>query len=213
MRKWLTRFLLCFLIIIASWVGYIYNCACQSKQYNVVVEGTSFGHSWVCSGVIISGDGLILTAGHCCNNVDSIRITLPDGQLWIANEYYFDENEDVGLIDLPIETENFISLANSDDIKSGNVIYNIGNANGIWDNSIFWGIVFKNHFKRFLLDEDSEFIMARMTVYPGCSGGGVYHYNKFIGIVVMKGYGATFIVSSNTCKEVIERYKNSIKEN
>lgn len=202
MKKWISRILLIILLITAGWIGYIYNCAYQSINYNVVIETEGHGIFRIGSGVIISDDGVILTAGHVLEDAERVKITLPNGQKWIAEKFYIDPNVDVGFIDLPIETPEYIELSDSNTIEKYDFIYNIGNSLGIWDDSIFLGIVYKNHFTRMFLGESNEYILAIMNIQSGCSGGGVYHYNNLIGIVVMKGDGATFIIPSNICKGV-----------
>ena len=216
MRKWLRRILLCIILVFVIWAGVLYNCAVGNRKYNVVVEVERqgrFGPRYsVGSGVVISEDGLILTAGHVVEDASKVKVTLSDGQEFITEVFYADPNEDVGLIPLFTDVNDFIHLSDSNDITPYDIVYNIGNANGIWDNSIFFGIVYENHFKRMFLDIDSEFMFAKMKVYPGCSGGGVYHYNKLIGVVVMgvtRDRQATFIVPSNVCAQVIEDYRNA----
>lgn len=214
MRKWIERILLCVLVIIGMWVYYIYDCASHAKQYNVLIETTKigfFGESYsIGSGVIISEDGWVLTVRHCLKDAINVRVTLSDGRVFDLNpdDYCVDPNNDVGLINLSVETTEYINFSDSNNIEPGNIIYNIGNADGIWDSSFFLGIVYKNHFKRLFLDKNSEFIFARMSAVHGCSGGGVYYYNELIGIAVMAEDGVTFILPSNTCKAFYDRTRN-----
>jgi S1-C subfamily serine protease len=201
------------LLVVISFAAYLYHCADHNRMYNVVIEGqkiTVFGEgNFVGSGVLISGDGLVLTAGHCVEDATHLRVTLPDGRVFNvdANSCYKDPNSDTGLIKLPATVKNYINLSNSNDVKSGDIIYNIGNAKGLWDDSIYYGQVYRNHFKRMFLGDKTEFIFAKMHIYPGCSGGGVYHWNSLVGIVVMSDGGyATFIVPSNVCNRVVKDY-------
>lgn len=213
MRKWLVGILLGVVVVLTIWAGCLYSCALDSKKYNVIIESgrqTKFGLNYsVGSGVVVSKNGLILTAGHVLKDAIKVRVTLYNGREFITEVCYVDPNEDVGLIDLTIDVNDFIQLSDSNDLESGNIIYIIGNIKGVWDSSICFGRVFKNHFKRIFVDEDSEFILAKMRVLPGCSGGGVYRFNKLIGMVVSTAIHdnkAAFVVPSNVCQEVIERY-------
>jgi serine protease Do len=206
MRKILHRVLLCVALVFIVWAGLLYNCARGNKIYNVIVESEQYGQFSVGSGVIISEDGLILTAGHIVEDADRVRVTLPDGRIFDVNDYYVDIENDVGLIDLPIDVNDYTVLGDSNSIIPNSVIYNIGNAEGIWDSSISFGIIRNIKFKRLWFGEKCEFILAKMIVYPGCSGGGVYRWDKLIGIAVRGGVGATIIVPSNICKKVVEEY-------
>lgn len=206
MKKILRKILLCIVLIFIVWAGLLYNCARENRVYNVVVESEQHGRFFIGSGVVISEDGLILTAGHVIKNADRVRVTLSDGRIFDVNNYYIDAVHDVGLINLPIDVNDYMVLEDSNDITSNNIIYNIGNSRGIWDNSIFFGIIRDVKFKRLGFGEKCEFILARMIVYPGCSGGGVYRWDKLIGIAVRAGVGATIIVPSNICKQVVEEY-------
>jgi S1-C subfamily serine protease len=165
--------------------------------------------NYVGSGVLISKDGLVLTAGHCVEGATHLRITLSDGRVFNvdANSCYKDVNSDTGLIKLPTTIKNYINLADSNDVKSGDIIYNIGNAEGIWDNSVFYGRVYRNHYKRMFLGDKTELLFAKMTVIGGCSGGGCYHWNSLIGIISRGGPGVTFIVPSNVCSRVVADYR------
>lgn len=205
-RKIASYCLLVILLAIVSYIGILVHCANGNKMYNVVVEGVDkYGGNYVGSGVLISEDGLVLTAGHCVDGAIRLRITLSDGRVFDVNERscYKDPNSDTGLIKLPAVIKNYIKLSDSNDAKSGDIIYNIGNASGIWDNSVFYGRVYKNHYRRMFLGENTEHIFAKMTVIGGCSGGGVYHWNNLIGIVSRGGPGVTLIVPSNICYKVM----------
>lgn len=218
MRKWISRILLVILLIIGSWVGYVYQCASQAKQYNVLIETIEpgfFGEKSysIGSGVIISPDGWILTAKHVLEDALSVRITLSDGRVFNLkpDDYVIDPNNDVGLVNLSVETNQYVTFSDSNGLESGDIVYNIGNAGGIWDNSFFLGIVYKTHFKRLFLGENSEFIVARMYIADGCSGGGVYHYQDLIGVAVMSSDGAIFIISSNICEKFYDDTRNKIE--
>jgi len=181
-------------------------------KYNVVVEGSRTliigEYISIGSGVLISEDGLIVTAKHVVKHADSVRITLYDGRIFDANKWYEDPKNDVAIIDLPIEVNEYTILTDSNEIKSGDRIYNIGNVRGIWDNTIIYGKVHRTGFKRLMLGRDCEFIFAtKMDIAPGCSGGGVYRGDDLIGIVVMRSPGATFIIPSNICNKAVEDYR------
>ena len=83
--------LICWLIVVVISVGYVFAFpdvpdkianpeASDNIRYNVVIEGSG---TWIFgdrvstgSGVLVSEDGLVLTARHMVKNVDSVRVTL-----------------------------------------------------------------------------------------------------------------------------------------
>lgn len=185
-----------------------HNVVSENVQHNLVVEGYRqagfFGPSvWIGSGVLISPNGLVITAGHCVEGADFLRITLQDGRKFYIYNWYQDSVSDFAVFYLPIKTTEFSIFGDSNDLIKGDKIYNVGNANGVWDNSVFYGKVYKNHFDRMFLGLHTEFIFSTMKVFHGCSGGGVYYKNLLIGIVVMGGDGISFIVPSQKIIEVL----------
>ncbi len=184
----------------------------DSIKYNVVVEGS---RAWILgervstgSGVLVSEDGLVLTARHMVKNVDSVRVTLLDGRIFDVNEWYVDPNNDVAVIDLPIEVNEYAIFADTNSVELGDKIHAIGNAYGIWDDTVTFGEIHKIKFKRIMLGKDCEFVFAKLEIVPGNSGGGVYEGDKLIGIAVMLGpRDAAFIVPSYICEKAIEDYR------
>ncbi len=215
--------LVCCLVAIIISIGYVLVFtdipdkianpeANDNIKYNVVVEGS---RTWILgervstgSGVLVSEDGLILTARHMVENVDSVRVTLPDGHIFDVNEWYVDPNNDVAVIDLPIEVNEYAIFADTNSVEPGDKIYAIGNAYGIWDDTVTFGKIHKIKFKRIMLEKDCEFVFAKLEIVPGNSGGGVYEGDELIGIVVMLGpRDAAFIVPSYICEKAIEDYR------
>jgi len=189
-----------------------YDTVKTNQSFNVLIEGivednNEISDYWVGSGVIISEDGYILTAKHCVEGSDYIKVTLPNREEFIITDFYLDEEYDFAIIKLPIEVTQYAVLGDSNDLSKGNIIYNIGNAGGIWRDKVTFGTVYDNHFKRIILD-DLEYVFSKMKVAGGCSGGGVYRYNKLIGVVSLGGYNSCWIVPINEIKRDFTWYKN-----
>ena len=189
------------------------NLGRNKMQYNVVVEATfdtPFGerHS-IGSGVVISDTGMILTAAHVINGARSVRITLHDGRVFGTDEFYTDAERDVGFVDLelPYGSIDFMPLSESDDIEKGCLVVHVGNPNGIWTDTIVRGKIYNPHFFRLSLGKDIEFIVVKMEIRPGCSGGGVYLGDELIGIVKAYWDGAAIIIPSGVCRLVLEKYR------
>jgi serine protease Do len=180
---------------------------------NVIVEGMGFDTGyfgrdfWVGSGVIVDSNGLIVTAGHCLQDAEVIRITFNDGSTYLIKDYYIDPCDDIGVLRVPAKTLNYVELGNIVDIYNGLKVFNVGNARGIFDNTVVDGEVIKSVFRRSILDWDSLFIFANIDIKPGCSGGGLYSFDNYslIGIASMSdGQSDSFFVPIYEIKEAIE---------
>jgi len=182
-----------------------------AKNYNVLIEGMVEENGelltyWMGSGVIISKDGNIVTAKHCVNGATKLKVTLQDGSYYYVTDYFKDRDADIAIIDIPGNNYKYANIGDSDAIKKGDKLFNVGNAEGIWENSVFSGVVYKNHFARYIFP-NTEFILLKMKIFGGCSGGGLYQGNTLYGIVVMgNGVDVTLAVPSNAVSNLYRRY-------
>lgn len=196
-------------IIFAHWSTNLYLDISHSQGCNVLVETKEWRSYGIGSGVIIDSNGTIITAKHCVEGVDKLRVTLPDGTAYDVNDVnnvYLDENSDIAIIKLGISTPEFVQLGDPNNLGYGTIIYGIGNAKGIWDNEFFIGYIYKNPFRRMFLG-DNDYIFTKMKVYPGCSGGGLYYYGKLVGIIT-NGGDITFAISVNEVKEFLRELED-----
>lgn len=202
-------------LLVAALLGHVqlrFNFSCNKVQYNVVVEAiynTPFGERYSTgSGVVISNTGRILTAAHVIDGARSVRVTLHNGKVFDVDSFYVDVKHDVGIIDLglPFGSVDFIPLSDSDDIEKDHITIHVGNVNGIWTDTVVRGKIYDPNFYRLSLGKDIGFIVVKMEIKPGCSGGGVYIGDKLIGIVKAYWDGAAIIIPSNVCKLVLEEY-------
>lgn len=181
-------------------------------EYNVLVEVVRtdplFGNTAYSmgSGVVVSEDGVILTAGHVLREAREVRVTLHDGRTFDVNDFYVDDEYDVGFINLSYNMDVFIPLSDSNMVNDGDKVFHIGNPGGIETDIRFNGRVSDSCFKRLALGKDVGFILTVMDAEHGCSGGGVYADDKLIGIVVIKIDKFTIIVPSNICKSVMDEW-------
>jgi S1-C subfamily serine protease len=203
-------FLITALIGCAVWLQP--NLGQNKIQYNVVIEATystPFGERYrVGSGVVISDTGRILTAAHVIDGAKSVRVTLHNGKVFDIDSFYVDVERDVGIIDLglPFGSVDFMPLSDSDDVEKGHATIHVGNANGIWTDTVIRGKIYDPAFYKLSLGKDIEFIVVKMEIKPGCSGGGVYIGDELIGIVSVYWDGAAIIIPSNVCRLVLEEY-------
>lgn len=179
-------------------------------RFNVLIEKeliTPFGTQYsMGSGVIISEDGLVITAGHVLEGASSVRITLHDGRVFDITDFYIDKTADVGFIDLPCSVKDFVPLSDSNIVTENDCITHIGNPWGIWTDKKIKGFIEKSKFQRIFAGKDVDLFLLKLAVEPGCSGGGLYFNGKLIGIITMGFEDLSIAIVSNECKEVLERY-------
>lgn len=192
--------LIILLLIIAMWGCYLYVCIDNAKLANVLIEtkvNGIFGPSYtIGSGVVISPDGLIVTAKHVIEDAVIIRVTLADGTIVEIEDYWIDEDSDLAILAVDCMDAYFVSIDESTNLHRLDFVYGIGNAKGLFDANLSLGWIYKNPFKRMAFDYN-DMLFINMNIYPGCSGGGLYRYDKLVGIMTNKIDGYAFAVSSN----------------
>lgn len=203
-------------ILQSSWFEFHFRCSTDIayvRKCNVFIEAKRvhplFGEYFVSgSGVVISEDGIVLTAKHVLEDAIAVRVTLSDGQTFDINDYYVDDKYDVGFIDLPLNANNYAYLPSTTSLQQGNILYCIGNPRGVLIGRDYKGKVVTPEFIRMAL-KDTVFILAKMEVIPGCSGGGCYFRGKLIGIVVISAGEYSLIVPADTCYSVLEKWRTA----
>ena len=179
-------------------------------KYNVLIETltlTPFGISGtVGSGVVISRDGLIVTAAHVLCDASTVRITLHDGRVFDVNDFYVDDELDIGFIDLSCAVRDYITLSDHRVVEKNCTIVGVGNPGGIKTDITIKGQLCNNQFRRLVLHKTISFLLAIMPVEPGFSGGGVYANDELVGIKIIKIDEFAIMVPSDVCLQALERY-------
>jgi len=196
---------------IGTFINVYYPSTDEEISFNVLLEAevnTPYGtHYWIGSGVVIDKEGLIVTARHCVDGADRIRITLHDGTSYFTTEWLMDEDNDIALIKIPVEFENVPVIGNSNVLEKGDNVYGIGNPLGVYEFKVAKGEVEKNNFKRLAIYEDSEYILLDIDIKRGYSGGGVYYKHKLIGIISLGSEDLAFLVPSEYITKLLEQYR------
>ncbi len=79
------------------------------------------------SGVIISGDGYILTNNHVVNNADEVEVVLDDQRTYNAEVLGTDPNTDLALLKIKESGLSYIPYGNSEDVQVGEWVLAVGN--------------------------------------------------------------------------------------
>jgi serine protease Do len=181
------------------------------------------------SGVILSADGYIVTNNHVVRNARRVRVQLaspPDsagdalqpplhahGKLLEARVVGFDREADLALLKVQAaEPLPFLSLADSDLLRQGQLVLAFGNPLGL-ENSVSLGVV-SSVGRQIHPDDPMSYIQTDASINPGNSGGplldasgNVVGINTFILSQSGGSEGIGFAIPSNVVKNVYEQLR------
>ena len=163
------------------------------------------------SGFIIDSDGLILTNSHVVFGLQSLVVTLDDGQIVPAKVVGADPIFDLALIRIPkarAASLPTLKLGDSDKLRPGEEVVAIGNPLGL-DQTVTRGIV--SGLNRLLpetpLSLNEPLIQTDTSINPGNSGGPLLnHCGEVIGIttaIVPEAQNIGFAIPINLAKATI----------
>ena len=124
------------------------------------------------SGVIVSADGYILTNNHVVEGADEVRVALSEGRELEAEVIGRDPRTDVAVLKVEAENLPHATLANSEALRVGDIVFALGNPLGVGQ-TVTMGIVSATGRSNLqLLDGGYEnFIQTDASINPGNSGG------------------------------------------
>ncbi len=165
------------------------------------------------SGVIVAGNGYVLTNCHVIEGGEEIYVTLGDGRRLSAAIIGTDKQTDLAV--LKVDADDLIPIAwgDSDRCRVGSPVWAVGSPFGL-DQTVTFGILSGKH----RMVEDSthyqDFMQSDVAVNPGNSGGPLVDARgTLVGIntaIVGESYqGVSFAVPSNVAKQVYERLKET----
>lgn len=125
------------------------------------------------SGVIVRGDGYILTNNHVVENATEVSVELADGQVIEADIVGTDPQTDLAVLKIDADGLRAAPFGSSDDIRVGDWVLAIGSPFGL-DQTVTAGIISgKNRVQRIINDGDGfeDFLQTDAAINPGNSGG------------------------------------------
>ncbi len=165
---------------------------------------------WLGSGVIISENGIIITAGHVVKNAVEIKVTLNDGREYKAINFEYETITDIGIIKIAADNLPILSLGDSSKCELGDTVIAVGSPFGeILFNTVTVGIV-SGLERNITFFGEKLMLQIDAATAPGKSGGGVFNTEgALIGIMVGIQNGCDDInicVPSNIVKLVADKY-------
>ncbi len=165
------------------------------------------------SGVLISEDGLVLTASHVVQTADNIHVQFIDGETIPAKVISSAPFADVALIQLMWKPKDKViaKVGNSDETLVGDEIFLIGAPYGL-DFSLSVGYISGRHKKRRFAHGEQwmEFFQTDASINQGNSGGPMFNMKgEVVGIASFilsesGGFqGLGFAATSNVCKALL----------
>lgn len=125
------------------------------------------------SGVIVSPDGYILTNNHVVEGADELKVLLADERELIAKVIGADPKTDIAVIKIDGEKLPVVTLADSDTIRVGDIVFAVGNPLGVGQ-TVTMGIVSAKGRSVGILEEVAgyeSFIQTDAAINMGNSGG------------------------------------------
>ena len=166
------------------------------------------------SGVIVSEDGYILTNHHVINLVQNIRIALFDGRIVPATVVGSDPDTDLAVLKVKLDGLSPAPLADSPDVRVGDVVLAIGNSLGL-SHTVTMGIVSATGRNDLRSLPFEDFIQTDAAINAGNSGGALINADgDLIGISTRQlgsttgaqniGFAIPVSLARNVMEQIIE---------
>lgn len=166
------------------------------------------------SGVIVSGDGYILTNNHVVNNADDIRVELTDGRTVVAKLIGTDKPSDLALIKVDVTGLHPATIGNADSVQVGDVVLAVGNPLGVGQTVTMGIISAKGRSTGAGSGSYEDFLQTDAPINQGNSGGALVNTKgELVGInsqILSNGggnIGIGFAIPSNMAKHVMDELR------
>lgn len=174
------------------------------------------------SGVIVSGDGLILTNNHVIESAEELEVQLTDGRTYSADVLGADPATDIAVIKIDAIDLTPAPLGDSDALQVGDWVLAMGSPFGL-SNTVTAGIVSATGRQNLGIGRSTgqtvqyeEFIQTDAAINPGNSGGPLVNLDgEVIGIntAIFSRGGGNIGLSFAVPTAIAERVMRTIVEN
>lgn len=162
------------------------------------------------SGVIVTKDGYILTNNHVVDGAKEVKVTLPDGREFTAKVIGRDDKTDIAVIKIDAKGLPTIPMADSQNVKVGDVVLAVGNPFGVGE-TVTEGIVSAKNRGGMGIEHYENFIQTDAPINPGNSGGALVDIDgRLVGIntAIMSRSGGSvgvgFAIPTDLARNVME---------
>ena len=122
------------------------------------------------SGVIVSGDGYILTNNHVVEGADAIEVVLNDSRRARAKVIGTDPDTDLAILKIELDKLPVITMGSAEALQVGDQVLAIGNPFGVGQ-TVTSGIVSAMGRNQLGINTFEDFIQTDAAINPGNSGG------------------------------------------
>lgn len=131
------------------------------------------------SGVLVSGDGLILTAAHVVQGMEEVDIYFSDGKKWVGKVLGANFSKDIGMVKmLEAGPWPFVKMGESKPLEAGDWVVALGHSAG-FDPARTPPV----RFGRLMSDGPGNYFTTDCTLIGGDSGGPLFDLDaKLVGI-------------------------------
>lgn len=131
------------------------------------------------SGVLVSADGLILTAAHVVQGMSELDVYFPDGKKWLGKVLGANYSKDIGMVKMVDPGPwPFVEIGESKPLEAGDWVVAMGHSAG-FDPARTPPV----RFGRVMSDGPGNFFTTDCTLIGGDSGGPLFDLNgKLVGI-------------------------------
>ena len=169
------------------------------------------------TGVIISGNGYIITNQHVVGNkYSTCYITMENGKSYNGNVVWSDADLDLAIVKINARGLAYIQLGDSDELHITDNVYAIGNPIGVeFQRTVTSGII-SGLNRTIKIEEDDklsymeDLIQTDATINPGNSGGPLINQKgEMIAINSVKitsAEGIGFAIPVNIIKPIIQKF-------
>jgi len=164
------------------------------------------------SGVIVRGDGYILTNNHVIDGATDITVTLLDKREFKAKVVGADSKTDIGVLKVDAKDLPTLAFADSSKVRVGDIALAMGQPFGL-GHSVTMGIISAKGRNGLNIEGYQDFIQTDAAINPGNSGGALVDvHGDLIGIntaILTRGGGGNqgigFAVPINMARSVMDQ--------
>jgi serine protease Do len=161
------------------------------------------------SGVIIDGEGHIITNNHVIGDANEVEVRLSDKTKFTAHVIGKDPDTDLALLKITTDrTLPYAQFGDSATVKVGQWVLAVGNPFGL-DRTVTLGVVSGIGRENMNLSKYENFIQTDASINPGNSGGPLFNIRgEVIGIntaIINFAQGIGFAIPSNMAKQVMHQ--------